>query len=66
MGLWVLWTHLYGFGTFVLGFVPNRTQRIALSFRWAYGLVGPFVVETLQLEFVLWQVPLHLGSGAMN
>ena len=32
MGLWVLWAHLYGFGTFALGFVPNRTQGIVLSF----------------------------------
>ena len=30
--LWVLWAHLYGFGTFALGFVPNRSQGIVLSF----------------------------------
>ena len=54
------------FGTFVLGSVPNKTQGFVLSFLWAYGSYGPICCWAFALDFVLWQVPLHLGSDAMN
>ena len=41
------------FGTFALGFVPDKTQGFALSFWWAYGPLGPFVgFGTFALGFV--------------
>ncbi len=55
-----------GFGTFVLGFVPNKTQGFTLFFWWAYGSYGPICYWAFALDFVLWQVPLHLDSDAMN
>jgi hypothetical protein len=32
MGLWALWTHLYCFGVFALGFDPKITQGFAIFF----------------------------------
>ena len=55
-----------GFGTFALDFIPNKIQGFALSFWWAYGPCGPICCWAFALDFVLWQVPLHLGSDAMN
>ena len=60
MGLWALWAYFYCFGTFALGFVPNKIPRNCIIF--LMGLWALWAYFYLAFAFrLLRQVPLHLG-----